>query len=112
MVNRQGFVLEGRPATKLIEAIRRVGHNDYDRFVFGTVTSEPPELRIRIDNWKFCLDADDFIIPVSLTDHDVTIRRADGSTETVTIENGLRVGQRVILVGLSGGQTYIVIDRM
>lgn len=112
MVNRQGFVLEGRPATKLIEAIRRVGHNDYDRFVFGTVTSEPPELRIRIDNGKFCLDADDLIIPENLTHHDVTIRRADGTTETVTIENGLRVGDRVIIVRLSGGQKFVVIDRM
>lgn len=83
-----------------------------DRFVLGTVTSAPPELRIRIDHWKFCLDTDDFIIPVSLTDHDVTLRRADGTTETVTIENGLRVGDRVIIVSAWGGQKFVVIDRM
>lgn len=102
---------EGGAASKLHGLIRRIGANPFDKYEFATVISVSP-LLIRIDGMKIDIDANDFVVAERLTNYTVTLKRADGISEEVTIESGLRVDDRVIVVQASEGQRYFVIDRI
>lgn len=71
--------LEGNGYNQLHQVIKRVGRNDFDKFELATVTSPPPEIRIRVDNWPIDLEADDIIVAEHLTRHTriVTIRHEE-----------------------------------
>ncbi|EST55484.1 hypothetical protein T458_06970 [Brevibacillus panacihumi W25] len=71
--------LEGSGVSQLYQVIKRVGRNDFDKFELATVTSPPPELRIRVDNWPIDLDHTDIIVAEHLTRHTriVTIRHEE-----------------------------------
>lgn len=60
---------EGGWASKLIHIIRQQGYNLDVDFHYGVVTSPYPDLRIRLNNWKFDLDRDDFMLLENLTRH-------------------------------------------
>lgn len=61
--------LEGSGVSQLYQVIKRVGRNDFDKFELATVTSPPPELRIRVDDWPIDLDRTDIIVAEHLTRH-------------------------------------------
>jgi hypothetical protein len=103
--------IKGTGSSRLAQIIQRVGYNDYDRLEVGEVTSAPPNLRIKIGG-GFELGADDVIVSECITDHTGVIVRADSTRETVTFEDGLKVGDRVIVSSMDGGQTYLILDRI
>lgn len=91
--------------------------------VFGTVVSENP-LEIKVDSFAEALEADDLTLTNAVKDHFVDIEigcnttMADNHTHSVKgrkkirICNGLKVGERVLLLRRSGGQQYVVLDRI
>jgi membrane protein implicated in regulation of membrane protease activity len=103
--------LEGSGYTKLAQVIRLVGFNNFDRFELATVTQGAPNVRIKPDHTSFELEGNDLIIAEHLTDHTITFRYEDGTSATVTLENGLKAGDRVIVASMNDGQMYVVIDR-
>ena len=99
--------------------------------VFGKVISEKP-LKIKVDQ-KLILTSAQLTLSRNVTDYklsvtlDHTTESASGGsgessfashshgikgTKTLTVQNALKVGEEVILFQVSGGQKYIVIDRI
>lgn len=90
----------------------------------GTVTSEKP-LKIRLSQ-QAEYDADFFILPRGMTDYKVSVTvpqregtAEDGSTVTLkkeklelTIHSALKKGETVLLLQRSGGQQFVILDRM
>lgn len=120
--------LEGSGAKRLIQLMRQHGYNADVNIELATVTSAPPNLRIKIDNMKVELDRDDLVVAESLLDHEriysvqgglVSGSVSDGSnlqslsvTEgKLTIKSPLKVGDRVIVASANNGQLYFVIDK-
>ncbi|MDR6883561.1 DUF2577 family protein [Bacillus sp. 3255] len=103
--------LEGTGPSRLAQIISQIGRNDFDKLEIATVTSQAP-LTIRVNGMKFDLHADDVIVADCVTDREEVIRRQDGTYETITRMNGLKVGDRVIVSSMNGGQLYAILDRM
>lgn len=99
--------------------------------LYGTVVSASP-LQIQTEQ-KIILDADQLIVPESLTDHKVQVQvswetgsKSGGSGESsfsahthtvsgkkiMTVLNGLKAGDKVILIRQQSGQTFFVCDRI
>jgi len=99
--------------------------------VFGTVISIEP-LKINVEQ-KLTLTSAQLILTHSVVDYDVDItvdhlteNRSGGSGEaafashnhgyvgkkTITIHNGLKNGDEVLMIQVQGGQKYIVLERM
>lgn len=90
----------------------------------GTVSSEDP-LKIRLSKDRE-YDGDFLLLSRSVTDHKrtVTVPRREATTEAggtailkkeemeVTVHGALKKGEKVLLVRRSGGQQYVVLDRM
>lgn len=90
----------------------------------GTVISEKP-LKIRLSQ-QAEYDEDFFILSRSMTDYRVSVTvpqrestAEDGSTVALkkekldlTIHNALKEGEKVLLVQQSGGQQFVVLDRV
>lgn len=104
-------VLQGTGISRFIQVVRELGRNDFDKIEIATVTSESP-LAIRVNEMKIELDASDVIIADCITDREEAIRHQDGTYETITRMNGLKVGDRVIVSSMNNGQTYVILDRM
>lgn len=104
--------LEGSGISRLVQVIRGIGYNKFDRIELATVTSEIP-FALRVDgNMKFELDASDVIVAECLTDRTEVIRHADGTLETITRMGALKVGDRVIVSSMNNGQICAILDRM
>lgn len=144
--------IEGSGASQLVQLIRAIGYNSEITFELATVTSAPPQLKIKVDHMNVELEKDDLIVAQSLTKHTRTINlKSEGNTEvsssspSVGFElpvdgNGqshlltfssiklasadqtikqaeleftdlLKKDDRVIVVGINQGQTYIILDR-
>lgn len=77
------------------------------------------DLQIRIDQ-KQILSKQFFIIPESLTKYEVDLTHShsipNGSTGTalgkLVIREGLKIGDKVLLLRVQGGQQYVVLDRV
>jgi hypothetical protein len=99
--------------------------------VFGKVISDSP-LKIKVDQ-KLILTSAQLVLSRHVTDYrlsvtidDATEYTSGGSgessyanhrhkikgTKTVTVNNALKTGDEVIMMQVSGGQKYIVIDRI
>jgi hypothetical protein len=102
--------LEGSGFSMLRQAIKYIGYNDFDRLELATVTSPPPELKIKIDNVPIEFDADDLIVAEHLTKYPLEIEE-DGIVRTISVKNELKPGDRVIVASASHGCRYYVIDR-
>ncbi|EMI10363.1 DUF2577 domain-containing protein [Anoxybacillus gonensis] len=102
---------EGNGATRLIQLIRQHGYNKDVDIELGTVTSDPPSIKIQIDNMKVELDQDDLIIAQYLTKHRRQIKINDGTILDVEYQDELKAGDRVIVASIKSGQLYIVLDR-
>lgn len=104
-----------RAAKEAIEAA------DPTQIQFGKVTSVSP-LEILVEQKKPLTDAQ-LILTRNVSDYEVeiTVNHTTGTTDghthdykgrkKFTIHNGLKVGDRVILVKMQGGQKYIVLDK-
>ena len=79
------------------------------RTMYGTVVSSSP-VRIRIDQ-KYTISSPFIVLTRGVTDYD-TKMEVDGVEQDVKIKNGLKSGDRVILMQEQGGQRYIVLDKV
>lgn len=61
--------IEGSGASQLVGLIRTLGYNSDVTIELATVTSAPPDLKIRIDHMSLELEKDDLIVAQSLTRH-------------------------------------------
>ena len=121
---------------ELLQVIKSVARDQYDAskpsdVTFGTVISVSP-LEINIDQ-RMTLPAEFFILTKAVLDHyvDITVShvtedRAGGGgyaefaihnhdykgRKKILVHNGLKTGEKVILVQAQGGQKYVVLDRV
>lgn len=81
----------------------------------GKVISTTP-LKIRaVNDEKLTLNASLLIVPKHLTDYTVAVEiKANGeaSNGTMTVYNGLKVGEKVHLLSFNNGKKYYVLDRV
>lgn len=77
--------------------------------VFGKVVSNSP-LKIRVDQ-KLILGEAQLTLSQNVTDYRLSVTM-DDETKIMTVSNALKNGEEVILMQVSGGQKYIVIDRI
>lgn len=131
--------LEGSGASQLAQVIQKFGRNDFDKLELATVTSSPPELRIKVDNMPIELEADDLVVAEHLTRHTriVTLTHeqdaerdvgdtvpfpkdndSDGdlyrklSYVELRFEDVLKTGDRVLVSSMNDGQTYAILERV
>jgi len=70
--------------------------------------------KIKVDQ-KLILDKDFFIIPESLVRHEVDLELNYGSNNAlgkVVIREGLKQGDKVLLLRVQGGQQYVILDKV
>lgn len=148
--------IEGSGASQLVQLIRTIGYNSEITFELATVTSAPPQLKIKVDHMNVELEKDDLIVAQSLTSFKrkinltskgktaisvtnpsaplppfyfnptftyggqgalffsaLSITSADQTIEEAELEflDELKKDDRVIVVGINQGQTYIILDR-
>lgn len=108
--------------TLKMAAMNAVEASQPSDFLFGKVTSVSP-LKIAVDQ-KMILGSAQLILTRSVTDYTVPVtvnwntEQSDGhghqvsGTKTMTIHNGLKTGDAVILLKKKGGQRYLVFDRV
>ena len=101
---------------RLVEAVKiaalDVMHNSKPVEVcFGTVTNAEP-LEITIDDIPY--DKDFLVLTRNVTKFTTKMNTVDDETTATTryIYNNLKVGEKVILLRLQGGQKYLVLDRV
>ncbi|AXN39858.1 hypothetical protein [Peribacillus butanolivorans] len=86
--------IEGSAASKLVQLMRRHGHNKDVTIELGEVLAPLPNLQIRVGTDEIDLDMDD--LNVSQT----------------AFNAGLDVGDRVIIIGDEDAQKFYVIDKV
>lgn len=78
---QKNLQIEGDGYSKLIQLMRKHGHNKDVNIVLGTVRQSPPELKIRLDHLPIDLEKEDLIVAEHLTRHErvVTLNYAKGT---------------------------------
>ena len=96
---------------KLIKksAVEAVNASKPANMVFGKVVSESP-LKIQVEQ-KLILGTAQLVLSNNVTDYTVEMT-IGGNTQECTVKNALKTGEKVILMQMSGGQKYIVVDRI
>jgi hypothetical protein len=74
-------------------------------FSYGTVTAAEP-LQIQVDQ-RFILSGSALVLPESVMESRIQL---DG--KEILLRRGLESGDRVLLIRMQGGQSYIVLDRL
>ncbi|MED4729188.1 DUF2577 domain-containing protein [Aneurinibacillus migulanus] len=64
----------GNPYTDLVQLMKEHGHNKDVDIVFGTITTPPPNIRVKVDNESLELEKDDVVVLQYLTKHKRKIR--------------------------------------
>ena len=108
-----------------MDAVRAAKMCDY---VTGVVTSEDP-LKVKI-TISFEIGEEFFMVPQSMTDHEVEVtikkeygwktkNRSGGTGDDIVLENvkimihnALKAGDEVLMMRKSGGQEFVVIDKV
>lgn len=90
-------------------AVDAVNASKPANMVFGKVISTSP-LKIKIDQ-KLILTSAQLVLSKSVTNYRLSVT-LDGESKTMTVNNALKNGEEVILMQVSGGQKYIVIDKI
>lgn len=78
-------------------------------FYFGKVTSVSP-LKILVEQ-KMTLGSAQLVVSRNVSDYKTNIT-IGSEKRSVTIHNGLNVGDEVILLRKKGGQKYLVLDKV
>ena len=104
MLNENDFLNVIKKAS--LDAVNASKPCDY---CFGKVTSVSP-LKISIEQ-KLTLGSAQLILTRNVTNFQTTMT-INAEQRQVTIHNGLKVGDEVILLKQKGGQKYLVIDRV
>lgn len=95
-----------------------VGAENPVSVLFGEVVSVD-EFKIKIDQ-KLILSKEFFVIPESLVRYEKNLTHnhicSNGATDTslfnLVIREGLKVGDKVLLLRIQGGQQYIILDKV
>lgn len=82
-----------------------VGNTNPVAFSYGTVTEAMP-LQIQVDQ-RFILSGNALVLPESIMESKIEL---DG--KEIVVRRGLAKGDRVLMVRMQGGQSYIVLDRL
>lgn len=78
-------------------------------FLSGTVVSvEPPAVQI---DQKITVRGSQVLVPKRFTDHQETMVIPELGEVEVTVKNGLKPGEQVVLLQKRGGQQYLVLER-
>ena len=77
--------------------------------VYGTVSGVKP-LTVCIDQ-KLSISAPFLVTPKRMQDHTV-LCVIDGENKEITVKNGLKVGETVLLLRMQGGQRFLLLDRV
>lgn len=98
----------------LVELIRQIvsetqASSEPTDLVYGTVKSVSP-LSVQIDQ-KTVLTSDFLVMTKNVSDYKVDME-IDGQLKKVTIKNGLKAGDKVILIKQYGGQSFLVQDKI
>ena len=123
-------------STGLIDIMKRASLDAMDNaqmcdLRYGTVTSVSP-LKVQITN-QFIIPQSLLVVPKHLTNYSVSVTvnwdtTSDGGgsgeaafashnhnvsgTKTMTINNALKIGDKVALLRKQGGQSYFILDRI
>lgn len=102
-------------------SIGAVGASNPVNILFGEVgdiyyfNNHIDKIKIKIDQ-KLILDKDFFIIPERLTRYEVDLKHNHGSSNTalgkLVIREGLKRGDKVLLLRVQGGQQYVILDKV
>lgn len=103
--------LEGNGAARLIQLMRQHGYNKDVDIELATVTSAPPNIKVKIDNMNIELDRDDLIVAQYLTKHKRQVKIDGGATVELEYQDELKVGDRIIVASVKNDQLYIVLDK-
>ena len=76
---------------------------------YGEVISISP-LKVKVTN-QMILPQAVLVIPEHLTNHTVEVT-VDSDTKTITINNALKIGDKIALLRKHGGQSYFILDRI
>jgi hypothetical protein len=101
----------GSGASQLVQLMRQYGYNKDIDVELATVTSAPPNLRIKIDNMSVDLDKDDVIVAQYLTGHARKVSINGGAESTLQYNDELKVNDRIIVASINKGQSYVILDR-
>lgn len=103
-------------ATGLIDIIKRttlgvMSNEQLCDLRYGTVVDASP-LKIQVTN-ALILPSSVLVVPERLTNYTVSIKdNVSFETKTITINNALKVGDKVALLRKHGGQSYFILDRI
>lgn len=108
--------LEGSGVSRFAQLIKAIGYNRDVDVLLGTVTAPLPGIRIEIDNYPgLRLEKDDLVIAGHLTEHTRVVTLTRGEEQEVTnihFEDDLVPGDRVAMLEYSGGQKFLVLDKV
>jgi hypothetical protein len=99
----------------LLDCIQRIVNNvlndrELTDYTTGTVTSVSP-LEITLSGTMLPIKRAVIKLTQAVSDYQVDIT-IDGTRQTATIHNGLRVGDKVILLRVLNGQNFIVLSKV
>lgn len=89
-------------------AIAAVNAQKLTDVVYGTVISTSP-LKVKIDQ-KLILEKEHLKLTRTVVDYN-TEMTVNGTKQTYTVHNGLKIGEKVTMIRAHGGQSYLVIDK-
>lgn len=93
-----------------VAAMKAVEASQPSDFVFGKVSSVSP-LQVKVEQ-KLILGSAQLVLTRNVTDHSVNMTIGENVKQKVTIHNGLKIGDEVILLKKKGGQKYLILDRV
>ncbi|KWX80333.1 hypothetical protein AMQ84_04185 [Paenibacillus riograndensis] len=82
-----------------------VGSTNPVAFSYGTVTGTDP-LQIQVDQ-RFILSGAALVLPESVMES-----KLEWDGKEIVLRRGLEKGDRVLMVRVQGGQSYVVLDRL
>lgn len=83
------------------------------RLTEATVTSEPPNLEIRLrGDAKLTIPKELLVVSEHLTRHKRSIVLNGGTTSKLEFIDELKYGDKVMVIALQGGQKFYISDRL
>lgn len=100
----------GGDEARLIQAMRRIGHNIDVDFQYAQVIQAPPSLKIRMESDGMEFSGKDVTVAECLTAHErkVTI---NGVQQTIIFGDHLKAGDRVIVACMDDKQQWFILDK-